>query len=54
MLCCTFYDGNGKKDKVLGILERTMKNMQLDVYDYQQESYREIKRREFTELKKQS
>ena len=53
MLGCTFYDGNGKKDKVLDILERTMKNVQLDVYDYQQESYREIKRREFTELKKQ-
>ena len=52
MLGCTFYDGNGQKDKVLDIMGRTMKNVSLDVYDYKQESYCEIKRKEFEELKK--
>lgn len=51
MLGCTFYDGNGQKDKVLDIMERTMKNVSLDVYDYKQLSYRDIKRKEFEELK---
>ena len=52
MLGCTFYDGNGQKGKVLDIMERTMKNVSLDVYDYKQLSYRDIKRKEFEELKK--
>lgn len=53
LLGCTHYDGNGDKDKVLKVLSETMTNLQLDVYDYEQISHKEHKRKEFKELKSQ-
>ena len=36
MLGCSKFDGNGDKDKVLEIINRTANNLELDVYDYLQ------------------
>jgi len=36
MLGCSKFDGNGNKDKVLEIINRTANNLELDVYDYLQ------------------
>jgi hypothetical protein len=36
MLGCSKFDGNGDKDKVLDIINRTANNLELDVYDYLQ------------------
>lgn len=49
LIGCTHYDGNGDEDKVLGIINENMKDVDLDIYRYRQESYREIKRRESKE-----
>lgn len=51
MLGCTFFDGNGSPEKVMEIMNETIKNFQLDVYDYEQINHREHKRQEFIELK---
>lgn len=36
MLGCSPFDGNGDRRKVLNILKRNCKNIDLDVYDYEQ------------------
>ena len=36
MLGCTRFDGNGDRDKVLGIFEETTRDIILDIYDYEQ------------------
>ena len=36
MLGCSKFDGNGDKDKVLEIINKTANNLELDVYDYLQ------------------
>lgn len=36
LLGCSEFDGNGDRDKVLEIIERATKGLDLDVYDYRQ------------------
>lgn len=36
MLGCSPFDGNGDRRKVLNILKRNCKNIDLDIYDYEQ------------------
>ena len=45
----TKYDGNGDENTVLDIIKKVMRDVDIDVYRYRQESYREIKRRESDE-----
>lgn len=36
LLGCSVFDGNGDRDKILGIMENCTKGYSLDVYDYKQ------------------
>ena len=59
LIGCSRFDGNGNRDRVLEILERTMTDIDLVVYDYHQltykERYKKIKaeRQQLRELQKQ-
>lgn len=41
MLGCSQFDGNGDKERVMQIMERTVNKMDLTVYDYEQFGWRE-------------
>ena len=43
MLGCTRFDGNGDSEKVMEIINKTMTDVDLDIYDYPQiDKYKEI------------
>jgi hypothetical protein len=53
MLGCTCFDGNADKNKIIEIVNNEVKDFDLTIYDYRQESHRTFKRREYFEsLKK--
>ena len=47
MIGCTPFDGNGNKDKVISILNGYMKDVNLSVFDYKQESGKRMKKKEY-------
>lgn len=55
MIGCNKYDGNGSKEKVVEIVERTMKDVDITLYDYEQKNrsgIKPIERRHFTYIRK--
>ena len=53
MLGTTKYDGNGDRDKVLEMFNKEIKDLDLTIYDYRQESFNEMNQKVYFEnLKK--
>lgn len=51
LLGCSPFDGNGERDRVMEIMQRTTTNLALDVYDYKQLSKMKERSMKLNELK---
>lgn len=47
----TFYDGNGDKDKIMGIINKTMNKVDFDIYTYEQSSHQILKKNKYLNFK---
>ena len=47
MMGCTKFDGNGDRNKVLGIINSIMTDCDITIYDYKQETQNKIKQKEY-------
>lgn len=47
MIGCTPFDGNGDKQKVLGLFNKYLKDINLTIFDYNQETCKRIQKKEY-------
>lgn len=52
MIGCTPFDGNGDRQKVLNILNKYLNNLNVTIFDYNQESCKRIQKKEYIKTKK--